>query len=182
MQRSLSFLPAFLVVGCAADPSETLPKPDAALPIISGTFLGTYRVPTRPGLEKAATFPVDTVDWTVVDGIATLHYNLPRGLVGGKLGITLTGSILPGDTMMMLSGAAGTGACIATAVTITCREDFGDLGVLPISMDVVKKVAAEEYLGPVADRVTVAGVFSGDPIGFVDINVLAPTVDDHGGN
>jgi hypothetical protein len=38
-------------------------------------------------------------------------------------------------------------------------------------MKVVTETSAQEYAGPVEDRVAVADVFSSDPIGFVDFNV-----------
>ena len=164
-------------LGCATDDAST---DGAPLPQTSGSFLGRYAVPTTADFAAAATFVVDDVDWTVTAGTATLHYNLPRGLVGGKLAITLSGAIGPGATTVELAGAQGTGECTATAALVTCRETFGDLGALPISLDVVQQVAASEYAGPASDRVHVAGVFGSDPIGTVSIVLGSPVVDDGG--
>ncbi len=155
--------------------------PDAALPRTSGVFAGTYRVPTDPRLANAATFGVDTVDWTVVGDAVTLHYNLPAGLVGGTVPVTMTGTLATGGTEIAISGLAGVGACVATTTLVTCHEVFGDLGPLPVSTDVVQRVAAHDYPGPVADRLNVAAVFGSDPIGFIDIDLTRPVVDDHGG-
>ena len=166
-----------LVAGCASD----LQTSTDALPIVTGSYVGHYRVPTVPELAAAASFQVDHVDWTVVDGIATLHYDLPDGLVGGKLSIKLAGPISTNSPQATLSSEQGMGTCVAAGTTITCREEFADLGVLPISAALVEQVAAQQYTGPAADRLAVAGVFSSDPIGFVDFDLEAPVVDDHGG-
>lgn len=155
--------------------------PDAALPRTSGVFAGTYRVPTDASLASAATFAMDTVDWTVVGDTVTLHYNLPDGLVGGKVPVTLSGAFPAGSTQIELAGPAGVGTCVATATSVTCHEVFGDLGPLPLSTDVVQRVAARDYPGPAADRVNVAIVFGSDPIGFVDIDLTRPVIDDKGG-
>lgn len=159
---------------------DTPLTPQAPLPLATGIYAGSYRVPTSTSLADAATFKMDSIDWTVAGGIATLHYNLPRGLVGGTLPVTLSGPVDATSTTITLTGTDGTGACVATATTITCREVFGDLGVLPISMDVVQQVAAKEYAGPVANRVNVATVFSSDPIGFAELDLTAPVVVDDG--
>jgi hypothetical protein len=175
-----------LVTGCfSADPpgSPDDPQPQDPLPLTSGSYRGTYRVPTSPELAPAATFPLEhDVDWTVANGIVTLHYDLPVGLVGGDLSVTLTGSIEGGDTSLFISGEVGTGTCAAAGTTVTCREVFTGLGVLPIDMAVVEARAATEYSGSVLDRVAVATVFSSDPIGIVDFDLSAPVIDDHGGD
>jgi hypothetical protein len=142
------------------------------LPINSGTFRRHYVVPVPPDLVAAARYPVDAVEWSVKRGIATLRYYLPVGLVGGSLEVEFTGSLLPGATSASLRSAdGGTATCTALGTTITCHEIFGDLGPLPISMKVVRAVAAREYAGPVEDRVAVANIFPADPIGFVDFDV-----------
>lgn len=164
-----------------SDPAAAGLTPDAELPRASGVFAGTYRVPTDPSLASAATFPVDSVDWTVVGDAVTLHYNLPAGLVGGTVPVTMTGTIAANGTQIAISGAAGAGVCVASATLVTCHEVFGDLGPLPVSTDVVARVAGHEYAGPVADRLNVAAVFGSDPIGFIDIDLTTPVIDDHGG-
>ncbi|MBL0214345.1 MAG: hypothetical protein IPQ07_10700 [Myxococcales bacterium] len=172
------------VMGCSSDggsPTTGGLEPRDPLPTTTGIYAGRYRVPTDAGLANAASYLVDTVDWTVVGDVVTLHYDLPDGLVGGKLPITLSGSLVPGATTLTLTGPEVTGSCVATPTSITCHEIFGDLGPLPISMAIVEQVAARDYPGPVADRVAVAVVFGSDPIGFVDIDLQAPVIDDHGG-
>lgn len=156
------------------------PAPQDPLPSASGTYAGRYRVPTNPALATAATFDISDVDWTVVGSQVTLHYNLPVGLVGGHIPITLTGQLDPGSTQVMLSGANGVGICVATSTQVTCQEAFAGLGALPLSSAVVEKAATTEYPGPIADRVAVATVFSSDPIGAIDIDLTKPVTDDHG--
>lgn len=157
--------------------------PADPLPTTSGTFVGNYRVPVAdaPELEAAASYPVAEVHWTLVGNTVTLDYHLPDGLVGGLIGIDLSGPLAAGATQSDLAGDLAIGTCVAKAQIVTCAEDFGDLGVLPISMAVVDQAAAREYTGPVADRRAVAQRFSTDPIGILEIDFARPVVDDHGG-
>jgi hypothetical protein len=145
---------------------------------VSGSFAGNYEVPIAPALDAAATFDVDHVDWTVVGDIATLHYDLPVGLVGGDLDVTLTGEIDHATQTVALSGPVGTGTCTATAGIVSCREVFTNLGALPISIAVVEQYAAREYPGPVEDRVRVARMFASEPIGIVVFDLNTPVIDD----
>jgi len=156
------------------------PPPQDPLPQVTGSFAGQYRVPTAAELANAAVFGIDTVDWTISGGVVTLHYNLPTGLVGGHVSISLTGPLDPGSTQVALAGANGRGVCVATATRVTCQEAFVGLGMLPISSTIVEKAAAMDYAGPVADRIAVAGVFSSDPIGSIEIDLTKPVIDDHG--
>jgi hypothetical protein len=194
MRSYTTGLIALFLVGCASRPTSPpgsgsaadpvpLPAPADPLPAATGSYLGHYVVPAPADLAAAAIFPVDQVDWTVVGGVATLHYNLPRGLVGGTVAITLTGTAAPGATQISVTSALGTGACVAAGTKVTCREVFGDLGTLPISMPVVEQVAATQFAGPVASRVAIANVFGNDPIGFVDFDLSQPVTPDpgHGG-
>lgn len=161
-----------IAIGCAEPASE--PQP---LPLTSGRFTGSYRVPTADGLAAASTFSVTRIDWTIQAGIARLDYPLPVGLVGGDLAIRLEGPIEPGATEVVLVDQVGTGTCVASASLVTCSERFIDLGAIPISLTVVEQVAAAEYPGPASDRVEVATQFASDPIGFVTIDLDSPIAD-----
>jgi len=164
-----------------SDPASPL-TPDAPLPTVSGSYASAYRVPVSdPALEAAAAFTVDHAEWTVVGDSVTLHYDLPVGLVGGKLDVTFTGTLTPDATTVALRSAQGTGTCIASASTLTCHELFANLGALPISLAVVEQTASLEYAGPVGDRTRVANGFASEPIGFVDLALDQPVIDDHGG-
>ncbi|MBA3460927.1 MAG: hypothetical protein H0T46_13240 [Deltaproteobacteria bacterium] len=166
-----------LVVGCATDNGSPQPA-TRPLPSGSGEFVGQYRVPTTSALEAAATYPVESVDWIVVNGLVTLHYDLPLGLVGGDVDVTLTGTFEPGATSVELTGAVGTGSCVATAASvISCTEVFTNLGALPISMPVVERIAALESVS-VRDRGSLATQFASEPIGIVDIDLQAPYIED----
>jgi hypothetical protein len=173
-----------LVTACASEPDPASPlTPDAQLPRVSGTYASGYRVPVSdPALEAAAVFTVDHAEWTVVGDSVTLHYDLPIGLVGGKLDVTFTGTLTPEATTLELRSAQGTGTCVATASTLTCHELFANLGALPISIAVVEQTASLEYAGPVADRTRVASDFASEPIGFVDLALDQPVIDDNGGD
>lgn len=176
-----------LFTGCAVAPapSESLDQSavtSRTIPMKSGEFVGHYRVPTSTQLANAALFAVPEAKWTVVGSVATLHYDLPVGLVGGELEVTLTGSISPGKTVIQLTGANGTGTCTATNSVVTCSETFTNLGTLPISQAVVVQTAAAEFPGPASERVAVANIFSSDPIGTVDFDINAPSDDDDGGH
>ena len=182
MRISLFGLVASLLAGCAISaPLEGQQSESAttlAVPRKSGSFLGHYVVPAPADLTDAAIFAMPEVDWTVARGVATLHYDLPVGLVGGDLSVTLSGSIPPGATSVHLSSNFGTGTCTAQGSKITCTEELTNLGTLPISEAVVEQVAAVEYPGPASDRVQVAAFFSSDPIGTVDFDISKPAPDD----
>lgn len=189
-----NMMPRALLVGlfafsaaCASDdgaaPPGTPPMtPDAPLPLVSGTYAGRYLVPAPAELADAASYPIDHVDWEVEAGAVNLHYDLPEGLVGGAIPISLAGSLSAGDRTVELAGEVATGLCVATSTTVTCREDFFGLGELPIDMGVVTERAALEYAGPAADREQLAILFDADPIGFVEIDLETPVLDDRGGD
>ena len=184
---SLSGLVVLSFTGCVIDApasSESLQASDGTshtIPTTSGSFVGSYVVPTSADLASAAIFSVPEVDWTISSGTVTLHYDLPVGLVGGVLDVTLSGPITAGDDTLALSGTDGTGTCTAAGTVITCHEQFTGLGTLPISMLVVQQTAQADYAGPVGDRTTVASIFGSDPIGIVDFDLTQLAPDDHGG-
>lgn len=175
-----------LLTACASDEEAAPPgdppalTPDQPLPAASGTYAGRYLVPAPAELAEAASYPIDHVDWEVEGGAVNLHYDLPEGLVGGAIPVSLAGPLAPGDRMIELSGEVATGVCVASLSTITCREEFFGLGELPIDMAVVTERAALEYAGPAAHRQELARLFDADPIGFVEIDLDAPVVDDTG--
>jgi hypothetical protein len=180
-------LVALLFTGCTATtaaPPESQQQSEVSapmLPVTTGSFAGHYVVPAPPDIASAATFAMPEADWTVAGGVATLHYELPVGLVGGTLPVTLSGPIAANATTVALTSSAGSGTCTASGTLVTCTEVFGELGTLPISEAVVAQVAATEYPGPVANRTAVADVFSSDPIGTISFDVAAPA-DDGGGH
>jgi hypothetical protein len=162
--------------GAAAKSDDATPAVDVAhpLPATSGSFRARYVVPTPSELADASTYEIERASWLVQDGVATLQYALPEGLVGGRLDVHLAGALAPDATAAELTGVQGEGRCTATATTLTCRETFGDLGELPMSLDVVRRVAARDFGGPIAHREQVANLFGSDPIGAVEIDLLAP--------
>lgn len=170
-----------LIFGCATEGTAKQPDQDASL-AVSGEFAGRYDVPIAPALSAAATYGVDEVEWTVVGDTATLHYDLPIGLVGGKLDVTLTGPIDHATQTVALSGTVGAGSCEIAGSVVTCREVFTDLGALPLSLAVVEHYARLEYRGSVEDRIRVATMFASEPIGIVAFDLEAPVVDDQGDN
>ena len=68
--------------------------PGSTIPRTTGEFRGHYAVPVPPDLADASSFAMSDVDWTVSGSTATLHYDLPVGLVGGALSITLSGPLI----------------------------------------------------------------------------------------
>jgi hypothetical protein len=181
MRARIASLVALSAVTSACVTDDAATSTAAHLPTTSAVFAGQYRVPTSPELEAAAVFPVAEITWTVLDGVATLHYDLPVGLVGGVLEVDLSGPIDASGAEASLTGEVGTGTCVAADGAFACREVFTGLGSLPISMAVVEQVAATEYAGAVADRRAVASQFASDPIGIAEVSLSAPVVDDHGG-
>lgn len=173
-------LTSCLLTACISEAApDPVLTPDAQIPRTSGVYASTYRVPVSdPALEAAAAFTVDHVEWTVVGDSITLHYDLPIGLVGGKLDVAFTGTLTPDATTVELRSAQGTGSCVATATTLTCHELFANLGVLPISLAIVEQTANLEYSGPAIDRMRVANGFASEPIGFVDLALDQPVDDD----
>ncbi|MFO0548770.1 MAG: hypothetical protein U0271_10305 [Polyangiaceae bacterium] len=140
------------------------------------TYAGTYEVPVPPELEAAATYTVAEINWTVANGVATLEYDLPLGLVGKKVRVRFSGPV-DGATAT-LSGPPGTADCTLEAGAVSCLETME--GLLPLDSDyaVIESTAASEYAGPVADRIDVAKQFQGDPIGIVHIDLTKPVVTD----
>ena len=188
MRSSFYGLALSFLVGCLAAPGpdvlEVREQSQAitqAVPTTSGSFQGHYVVPAPPDLAGAATFAVPEVDWSVVNGTATLHYELPVGLVGGVLPITVSGPIAAGATTVQLSSTNGTGSCTASGTKITCSESLANLGTLPMSTAVVEQVATQDQISPVSNRTAVANIFSSDPIGTVDLDLSVPAPDDGGG-
>lgn len=176
MRTTLLTTMSVIAVGCMGPASEPQTQPQP-LPLTSGRYAGTYRVPTTEALAAASEFAVPRVDWIVSDGIARLDYPLPVGLVGGSLSIRLEGPIEPGATEVLLVDEVGTGTCVASASTVTCSERFLDLGALPISLAIVEEIAAAEYAGPAAHRLQIATQFASDPIGVVEIDLDSPIAD-----
>lgn len=187
MRITLFGLAALSLTGCAIDspaPPESLQQSSVTsqtIPTTSGRFLGGYVVPTTSDLASAAIFSLSDVRWTVSGGIATLHYDLPVGLVGGDLEVTFSGPLPSGATNAQLTGANGTSACTASGTVVSCSEAFTNLGTLPISMTVVEQTAIATFSGPVSSRVAVANLFSSDPIGTVSFDVSKPSSDGGGG-
>jgi len=157
-----------LGAGCADAPDGTSAQP---LPLTSGSYVGRYAVPMSPALTVAGTFDVPRVDWTVNAGIARLDYDLPEGLVGGKLSIEFSGALESGETAVVLTSEHGTASCTMTGSLVSCSEQLVALGSLPLSTAVIEQRATVEYAGPVADRLAVAQVFGSDPIGIVTFDV-----------
>jgi hypothetical protein len=188
MRITLFGLAALSFTGCAIDtpaPSESLEQSNVTSPTIpatSGSFIGSYVVPTSADLASAAIFAVPEVDWTISAGTVTLHYEVPVGLVGGTLPVTFTGSLPSGATNAQLTGGNGTSGCTASGTVVSCGEAFANLGTVPISMTVVQQNAAATFNGPVASRVAVAQIFSSDPIGTVSFDVSRPAADGGGGH
>jgi hypothetical protein len=189
MRIILFGLAALSFTGCAIDapgPSESLQQSSVTsrtIPTTTGSFLGSYVVPTSTDLASAAIFSVPEVDWTISGGVVTLHYDLPVGLVGGDLSVTFTGPLPSGATNAQLTGTHGTSGCTASGTVVTCSEAFTNLGALPISMTIVEQTAIATFSGPVSSRVAVASVFSSDPIGTVSFDVSRPAEEGghHGG-
>ena len=190
MRISLLGLTVLFFSGCAIDTPDGVESQlqsavtTQTVPTTSGKFAGHYVVPTTADLASAANFTVPDVSWTVSSGTATLHYELPVGLVGGTLPVTLSGPIASGATSVSLSSASGTGTCTASGTIISCSEAFSNLGTLPISMTVVQQTAVTDGVS-VTDRTAVANLFPSDPIGTVSLDLSKPAADDgghHGGS
>jgi hypothetical protein len=142
---------------------------------VSGSFGGSYSVPVSVELAGAATFDVTELTWSVVGGVATLAYNLPRALVGEIVHVVFTGPLDAATGHAALTGAAGTADCTVTALAIVCNEHMQGLLPLATNMAVVEKLAVS-YPGPAADRLAVATQFAGDPIGIATLDLTRPGV------
>jgi len=140
------------------------------------SFAATYRVPVPPALSAAATFQLTEVDWRVAtDGTARLAYTLPLGLVGLEIRVDFTGQFDAATGTGHLVGTAGSADCTLATAALSCSETMN--GLLPLTPDlaVVESVASTEFAGPVQDRIDVAKLFSGDPIGVVSADVTTET-------
>lgn len=134
-----------------------------------GEYPAVYEVPVPAELSSAASYSVESVEWEVKDGIASLKYDLPAALVGRELRIEMEGPIDEDNGTASLAGDVGTATCEVSDLGIECLEKMP--GLLPINPDLelVEELAAEQYDGPVEDRVDVAERFAGDPIGIVRV-------------
>jgi hypothetical protein len=189
MRIYLSGLAVLSLTGCAIDTPASSESTEVSgvtsqtIPTTTGSFIGSYVVPSSSDLASAAVFAVPEVTWSITSGIVTLHYDLPVGLVGGDISVTFTGSLASGATNAQLTGANGTSACTASGTVVSCGEALTHLGTLPVSMTIVQQQAIATFPGPVSSRVAVANLFSSDPIGTISFDVSKPSDDDggHGG-
>jgi hypothetical protein len=189
MRIYLSGLAVLSLTGCAIDTPASSESTEASsvtsqtIPTTTGSFIGSYVVPSSSDLASAAIFAVPEVTWSITGSIVTLHYDLPVGLVGGDISVTFTGSLASGATNAQLTGANGTSACTASGTIVSCSEAFTNLGTLPVSMTIVQQQAIATFSGPVSSRVAVANLFSSDPIGTISFDVSKPSTDGggHGG-
>jgi hypothetical protein len=149
--------------------AAVIDAPQAFAPPATGAYAGVYEVPTvKPELAAAAKFPTPEVNWTLLPGnTAKLDYNLPSGLVGGKVGVEFQGPIDTAGMKASLTGKAGTAECSWSTGKLACHEVMR--GILPLNPDmaIVRERALAEYAGPVQDRLDVVGTFGTDPIGVV---------------
>lgn len=163
-----------LAFACTGGDPEEPPTHTDALPAVTGTYGGRYLVPVPDELAAAATYAVDHVDWEVQGSAVKLQYDLPEGLVGGRIRVVLNGTLPAGATTVDVAGELATGQCIGSATLVSCREEFFTLPALPIDMAVVQEAAAVEYAGAVADREEVARLFGSDPIGIIELDLSRP--------
>ena len=171
-------------VGCAtelSEPEQQVAQAATQVPSTSRSFVGHYQVPTPASLASAATFSVPEVEWSVVGNTATLEYDLPVGLVGGDVSVTLSGTLAPGATSIQLTSGPSSGSCTAQGSIVTCGEDLGNLGAMPVSMAVVQSTASADGISPASRDVAVANRFGSDPIGTVTFDLSQPADDDDGG-
>lgn len=138
------------------------------------TYAGLYRVPVSAALASAATFAMDEIDVTRANGVLTVDYALPPGLVGGNVRVNLSGPLDATGAAATLNSGDGSGSCTLTVTRVVCNEAFVGLGALPISMAEVERLAALDYTGAVTDRVSVASTFGSDPIGILEIDLTTP--------
>jgi hypothetical protein len=151
------------------------------LPMTSGSFQGKYNVPAPSSLSDASTFTMAEVDWTIVSGVVTLHYDLPVGLVGGDVSVSLTAPLTSGTASDTLSGTAGSGTCTCSGSVVSCSESLGGIGQMPVSTAVVQSTASANKV-PVSDAVAVANRFGNDPIGTVSFDMSKPSTESGGGH
>lgn len=139
-----------------------------------GEYPGVYEVPVPSELAAAASYPVESVEWEVRDGIASLKYDLPRALVGRQLRVEMEGPIDEEAGTASLSGEVGTATCEIDGGSIECLEQMP--GLQPVEPDyAIIEELAQDYDGPAADRIAVAERFAGDPIGIVKLNLDGAT-------
>jgi hypothetical protein len=117
----------------------------------------------------------------VVDGgwRRYLKYDLPIGLVGGAVNVTMTGEMDNATSTTILTGDAGEASCAIVDQVVTCHEQLSGIGAMPINMEEVRRVAVAEFRGPVSAREDIATIFGSDPIGIASFN-LSPSAG-HGG-
>ncbi len=167
-----------LLAGCATESADET-QPGKTEPQV-GKFAGIYEVPVPAELADAARYGVAEVEWKVLDGVATLEYDLPLGLVGVPLRVEFSGPLDTAGGTAALTGPVGTADCTLTGTSISCHEVMR--GLLPMTPDyaVIEAAAATEYAGPVDHRVQVAQTFASDPIGIVtfDTTNVVTEVDD----
>jgi hypothetical protein len=164
---------ALLAMACgSADPADAVV--DAG--VGPHAYRGTYEVPISPELRAAATFDVDEIEWSAIEGKARLAYKLPVGLVGTSLRVDFVGHVDQVSGSGELTGEAGSSACTIGEAYVVCKETMPGLLPIDVDFDLVRKLAEREYPGPAQDRVDVATKFMNDPIGVARVDLRAPSV------
>ena len=131
----------------------------------------TYEVPVDPSLAAAAVFAITKVDWRASGSEASLSYDLPRELVGKNVSVELTGSV-DASGVAHLAGGAGTADC-ASVGAVVCHEVLSGLKPLQPDLAVVQSLAEASFAGSIQDRLDVARLFAGDPIGILTFDPAA---------
>ncbi len=180
----VSFFCLSCLVGCgtAAVPSGSDAAgggSETAPPAQSGSFAATYEVPVPESLSAAATFTLENLNWKLTDdGSVRLAYNLPKDLVGKTISVELEGTLSSDSSdpqTAELSGSAGTASCTLSATAVTCHEQLSGLAPIDSDLAVVEKLASSNFSGPSEQRVSVAQLFSSEPIGIVYIDLTRRT-------
>jgi hypothetical protein len=130
---------------------------------------GTYRVPVPDDLAPFATYELDDASVEIVDGVLTVQFRLPEGLLGFTAPATFTGNVASsgGAVEVAVSGYMGHGSC---------RFDGGVECALAYYAVETDLTAVTEYWRARGDafidaRVQVASLFDDDPLGVLRLSV-----------
>ena len=140
-----------------------------SLPVLANGY-GAYTVPVPPELAPYATFMLNDSNVMSDSTGVVVSYDLPAELVGpNHPTIILSGKQRQGG-IMILEGKYGEASCFTRAEKVECIVQYDDL---EIDLAGVESILNQRIADPHERelRLQVAKIFSGEPVGIVEINL-----------
>lgn len=138
-----------------------------SLPALADAY-GTYTVPVPAQLAPYATFMLNDSQVTRDNTGVVVSYDLPVELVGPNHPTIILGGKNRQGGIMLLEGEYGEASCFTRVDKIECIVQYEDL---EIDIAGVERILAARNISPHERelRLQVAKIFSGEPVGIVEI-------------